>query len=198
MMTRAAIYARKSRPEGSSEDVEVANQLRELKDHCDKQGWTYEVFTDLVSGRETKKRPQFDRMLKEAFMRHVDIVLVWKVDRFARSMTDFIYAVQQLDSSGVRFISLTQGVDTNRNNPTGKLLMHMLAAFAEFESDLISERIKAGIERRRAEGKPIGRQRVDIDHKWVKELKNEDGLSIRAISKIVGCSRGTVHRLLKI
>lgn len=200
---KAGIYARRSRagtPGSRFEkqlEAEVENQVRELKQYCDNHGWEYKVYADLSPGGKQDNRLQYLQLLEDARMRKIDAVVVWKLDRFSRNITDFLMTVGQLDADGVRFISATQGIDTNKASPTSRLLMNILAAFAQFESELISERIKAGIERRRAEGKAIGRQRIDIDPDWVKELKNDDGLSIRAISEIVGCSRGTVHRLLK-
>jgi putative DNA-invertase from lambdoid prophage Rac len=190
---KVAIYARVS----TLDQQDLDNQLKPLNDYVNNKKWELvNIYTDHASGGSTKKRPQFQLMMKDAFEGKFQIVLVWKIDRFARSMQDFAYHIGELDRMDIRFISITQGIDSDKQSPSGRLLMNMMAAFAEFERELIRERINASIATRKAKGEPIGRARVmvNIDEIW--ELK-EKGISIRGISKLLEIDKMVVMRRLK-
>jgi DNA invertase Pin-like site-specific DNA recombinase len=149
---RAAIYARVS-----TVDQDNAIQVRELTEYVERRGWHLAgTYQDQMSGAKAS-RPGLDRLMAHARQRHFDTVLVWKLDRFGRSLVDCVSSIQELTSLDVRFVATSQGLDTDETNPASKLLMHILAAVAEFERQLISERTLAGVRAARARGKSLGR-----------------------------------------
>ena len=133
----AAIYARVS-----TADQDYQMQLAEAREYARRMGWTVVEYTEKVSA--VKKRPELDRLMEDARLKRIDVVLVWKLDRFGRSVRDLTENILKLDRAGVRFVSLTQGIDTDRRNPMSKLVLHIMAAFAEFERGLIAERTASG------------------------------------------------------
>src|SRR5579864_2155409 len=150
---KAAIYARVS-----TQDQNCEMQLKELREYCQRRGWeiTSEYVDNGWSGVKAR-RPELDRLMADARQRRCDVVLVWKLDRWGRSLAHLVQTVQELSGLGVRFVAVTQNIDTDENNPRARLLMHLMAAFAEFERDLIRERVKAGVLNARAKGKQLGR-----------------------------------------
>jgi DNA invertase Pin-like site-specific DNA recombinase len=135
---KAAIYARVS-----TADQFCQMQLTELRGFAERMGWATVEYVEKASTRG--KRPVFDALMAEAKMRRFDVVLVWKLDRFGRSVRQLVENIQALDQLGIRFVAPSQSIDTDQKNPTGRLLMHILAAVAEFERDLIRERVMGGI-----------------------------------------------------
>jgi len=189
---RVGIYARVS-----TADQNCAQQLRDLRAYCKARGWTVEgEYVDHgVSGTKAT-RPEMDRLMDAARRRSIDAVMVWKLDRWGRSMSHFVASVQELDNLGVRFIAMTQGIDTDKGNAAGRLLMNVLAAFADFEHELIVERTLAGLARARREGKTLGRPRKVLDREKVRQL-HAKGLGVRAIAaQLGGVSHMSVHRIL--
>jgi len=174
----AVIYARVS-----TEDQTCAMQIRELREYAARAGWTLlnEYVDRGVSGAKAN-RPALKKLMTDARMKRFDAVIVWKLDRFGRSVQQLIENVQLLDSSGVRFVSITQGIDTDEKNPCGRLLLHLLASLAEFERETILERVRAGIANAKAEGKHCGRPVRVFDRVKAVELRT-GGLSWRAIAK---------------
>jgi DNA invertase Pin-like site-specific DNA recombinase len=143
------------------------------------------------------KRPALDDLMSAARQRKVDAIVVWKIDRWARSIKHFVSSVQELFSLEVRFVAITQGIDTDESNPGSKLLMNILASFAEFEHDLIVERTLAGLATARAKGRIGGRRCRVINREEVRELHSQ-GLGSRAIAKqLGGVSHMTIARILK-
>jgi DNA invertase Pin-like site-specific DNA recombinase len=136
---KVAIYARVS-----SKKQEYEMQLRDLHELALRNSWEPVEYLEKASGKSGRKRPVLEQLLTDAKARRFDIVLVWKIDRFGRSVRDFVQNVQVLDLAGVRFFSMTDGIDTDKRNPAATLLMHVMAAFAEFEATLIQERTAAG------------------------------------------------------
>jgi putative DNA-invertase from lambdoid prophage Rac len=137
----AAIYARVS-----TTDQTNAIQIRELKDYVERRGWTLAgVYQDQMSGAKVS-RPGLDQLMADARLRRFDAVVVWKLDRFGRSLVHCVSGIQELASMGIRFLATSQGLDTDESNPASKLLLHILAAVAQFERELIHERVSAGIE----------------------------------------------------
>src|SRR6266853_1666799 len=145
---RVGIYARVS-----TTDQKCSQQLTELKKYCRFRNWKVEgEYVDHgVSGTKAS-RPAMNRLMDKAKIGHVDAIAVWKLDRWGRSVTHFTASVRELDNLGVRFIAVTQGIDTDKSTPGGRLMMNILASFAEFERDIIVERTLDGLARARREG----------------------------------------------
>ena len=172
------------------QDSEV--QLRELREYVELRGWQItEIYTDSVSGTKNS-RPGLDKLMSDAARRRFDVVVVWRFDRFARSVSHLLRALEQFQSLGIDFISLSENVDTS--TPTGKMIFTVLGAVAELERSLIVERVKAGIRNARAKGKKLGRPRADVRESQIEALR-ASGASWRAIAKEMGVGVGTVHRI---
>src|SRR5262249_8971102 len=136
---KIAIYTRVSTADQNQE-----LQLRELQDYASRHGWqVQEIYSDTISGASTS-RPALNRLMDDARARKLDIVLCWKLDRFGRSLRDCLNNLHELDSHGVRFIAITQGLDTDGENPASRFMLHVLGAAAQFERELIRERSAAG------------------------------------------------------
>jgi putative DNA-invertase from lambdoid prophage Rac len=184
-----AIYARVS-----TTDQDCCMQIKELREYCKRRRWT--ITTEYVdhgwSGSKAS-RPQLDLLMNAARLRKFDAVVVWKLDRWGRSVAHLVNSVQELACLGVRFLAVTQNIDTDESNPMSRLLLHMMAAFAEFERELIRERVKAGLERVKADGQELGRPRVVFDKEKVRKLRQQ-GKSIRHIATTLKLSHGVVQR----
>jgi DNA invertase Pin-like site-specific DNA recombinase len=169
-------------------------QLRELREYCQRRGWTVSAeYVDVgVSGAKTS-RPQLNKLMADAKQRRFDSILVWKLDRFGRSLKHLVSALCEFEALGVAFVSLRDSFDLT--TPAGRLMFNMVASFAEFERDLIRERVKAGIANRRAKGFRVGRKPVSIDSVKLQALRSE-GRTIREIATSLGCSRSLVHKTL--
>ena len=192
---RAAIYARVS-----TSDQNNSIQIRELTEYVERRGWELvSVYQDTMSGAKVS-RPGLDRLMADARQRRFDAVLVWKLDRFGRSLVHCVGGIQELASLGVRFIATSQGLDTDESNPASKLLLHILAAVAQFERELIRERVSAGMRSAKAKGtrsgKPIGRPKRIFDREEVRQLR-QNGLPIDAIARQMKLGVGTVLRALQ-
>lgn len=141
---RGAIYVRVSRA-----DQNCALQLRELHDYAAQHGWpVVGVYQDVISGAKAH-RPALTALMNDARAKKFDCLLIWKSDRFGRSLVDCLNRIRDLETDGVRFIATTQGLDTDQRNPVSRLLLHLLGAAAEFEGSLILERSRAGQRRYR-------------------------------------------------
>ena len=180
----------------STQDQNSNLQRAELEQYIEARGWEKtEVYEDVMSGAKSG-RPGLTRLLKDARRRVFDAVAVWKLDRFGRSVAQLVENVQTLDFYGVRFIAVTQGIDTDKHNPTSRLLLHMMAAIAEFERELIKERVHAGLKAAKKAGTVLGRPKRVFDRNQVHGLRAQ-GLSIRQISERLEVGMGTVTRTLK-
>lgn len=188
---KTAIYARVS-----TTDQDCTQQLTALREYVATRGWTAagEYVDQAVSGAKDR-RPALDRLVQDARMRKVDCIVVWKLDRWGRSLIHLAASMDELRTMGVRFIAVTQGIDTDQTSATGKLLMNILASFAEFERELIKERTAAGVARARKEGKTIGRPRLVVDRQKVLDMRAA-GMSLRAIAQQTGSSAASVLRIL--
>jgi DNA invertase Pin-like site-specific DNA recombinase len=185
---RVALYARVSTHAGQNPEM----QLAELREYCTRRGWEIcgeFVDTGITGARE--RRPELDRMLAACRRRQVDAVVVYRYDRFARSLRQLVNALCEFDSLGIQFISLHEGVDTS--TPNGRLVFGIFASIAEFERELIRERVRSGIAAARAQGKRIGRPRRPVDAGRVRELRAL-GWSWAQIARELGAGLGTVHR----
>jgi DNA invertase Pin-like site-specific DNA recombinase len=184
---KAAIYARVS-----TQDQQCEMQLTELRSYVERMGWDGVEYVEKASGKAGAKRPELTRLMNDAQQRRVDVVLVWKLDRFGRSVQEFVDRVLALDRAGVRFIAVTQGIDTDQGSPAGKLLMHILAAIAEFERDLIRERVKAGVAEAKRKGKHCGRPKKVFRRDEAVNLRRK-GMSWRKIAEVLGVPQATVR-----
>ena len=188
MKTAAAIYARVS-----TDDQDCALQLTELRGYCKRQGWQFFEYIDKASGKQGARRPKMDEMMKDANFKRFDVVIVWKLDRFGRSLQDLIANIQTLELAHIRFIALTQNIDTDIRTPTGRLLFHIMGAFAEFERDLIVERTKAGMAEAKRQGVHVGRPLRLFHRERAREMRVAK-MSWSAIAKEFNVSVMTVRR----
>jgi len=188
-----ALYARVS-----TSDQDCALQLLELRQVARNRGWA--IVSEYVdqgwSGR-TNDRPALNRLMDALPYGGIDLVLVWKIDRFGRSVADLVRNIQILEAAGVRFCAVSQGIDTDQSNPTARLQLHILAAVAEFEAELIRERVKAGVEHAKKvgtrSGNPIGRP-VKVFRRDEALRLRAGGKSIREIARQLHVGKGTVER----
>ena len=189
MTTRVAIYARVST---TNHGQDVSLQTRELQQFAEARGWQVagEYVDAGVSGAKDS-RPELNRLMADAHKRRFDVVAVWRFDRFARSVSHLLRALETFKALGVEFVSLSEQVDTS--TPTGKMIFTVLGAVAELERSLIAERVRAGLRNARAKGKRLGRPRVDVDAARIARLR-ASGASWRAISTELRLSSGTAKR----
>ncbi len=184
----AALYARVSTLD---QDCEV--QLQDLRRFASQRFSAYREYVDAgVSGTQ-RRRPQLDALMRDARRHLFDVVLVWKFDRFARSLKHLIESLDDFSSLGIDFVSYTEGVDTT--TPSGQLLFHIVGAVAQFERDLIAERVRAGMAHARAMGKHIGRPRAKVDAEQITRMRNEN-LSLRGIATRLAIPVSRVRRAL--
>lgn len=189
MTTRAAIYARVSTL-GNGQSTEM--QLRELREYCERRGWQIAgEYVDVGISGAKDKRPQLDLMMSNAHKRLFDIVAVWKFDRFARSVSHLLRALDTFRVLGIEFVSLSESLDTA--TPAGRMVFTVLGAVAELERSLIGERVRAGLRNARAKGKTLGRPRKIVDAARIAELRKQGG-SWRKIARQEGCSTRTARR----
>ncbi len=188
---KAAIYARVSTA-NNSQDPEV--QLRELREYCQRRGWEIaSEFMDMGVSGSKDSRPQLNRLMADAHRRRFDAVVVWKFDRFARSVSHLLRALETFKALGIEFVSLSEQVDTS--TPTGRMIFTVLGAVAELERSLIAERVRAGLRNARAKGKRLGRPPMVVDRAEIARLRGQ-GRSVRQIAAELGCSHGVVHKIL--
>ena len=191
MTTRVAIYARVST---TNHGQDVTLQTRELQQFAEARGWRLvDSYLDLGISGSKDKRPELDRLMADAHRRKFDVVIVWKCDRFARSVSHLLRALETFNALGISFVSLSEQMDTT--TPTGKMVFTVLGAVAELERSLIAERVRAGLRNARAKGKTLGRPRVAVDAAGIGRLRSQ-GRSIREIAEELGYSRSLVHKTL--
>jgi len=175
------------------QDAEV--QLRELREYAAAREWIItEVYTDTVSGSKDS-RPGLNRLMADAQRRRFDAVLVWKLDRFGRSLRHLVNALAEFEALGLSFISLRDNLDLG--TPSGRLMFQIIGAMAEFERSLIQERVRAGLRNAKAKGKKLGRPRVIVNVEEIAELR-EQGLSWAQITHQTGASKGTAQRVVAV
>ena len=165
---KIAIYARVSKRDQNPENQRIA-----LVDYVERQKWDYDVFMEKESSRKT--RPIKYALMQRLRHKEFDAVIVWKLDRWARSSIELLNEITELHDKGINFISLQDNI--NLSTSGGKLQFQILCAFAEFERSIISERTCAGLDRARAEGKPIGKRGKD------KKVRRKSGYYLRWAKK---------------
>ena len=185
-----AIYARVSTTDQTAE-----NQLLDLRRYVSERAWTVagEFIDSGVSGTK-ESRPALDRLMDAARKRKFDVVLVWRFDRFARSVKHLVLALDELRGLGIQFVSYQENVDTSSS--LGQAIFTIIAAMAELERNIIVERVHAGLKRARSQGKRIGRPRAVVDLERAQKMQ-EQGLSVRTIARRLGLPRSTVARVIK-
>jgi DNA invertase Pin-like site-specific DNA recombinase len=188
---KAAIYARVST---TNQGQDVTLQTRELRQFAEARGWEIagEYVDAGVSGSKDS-RPELNRLMADAHKRRFAVVCVWRFDRFARSVSHLLRALETFRALGIEFVSYSEQMDTS--TPAGKMVFTVLGAVAELERSLIVERVRAGLRNARAKGKTLGRPRVAVDVARISLLRAQ-GRSIRDIADELGCSRSLVHKTL--
>lgn len=183
---RAAIYARVSTfDKGQNPET----QLLQLREYAERRGFDLvKEYVDYASG-STEQREEYQKMLGQVRKRKIDVVLVWRYDRFARSTQALVNALKEFQSLGVDFVSYQENIDTT--TPQGEMVFNIMASLAQFESSLISERVKAGMARAKARGKNISRPPLSkVKQQQIADLYAQN-FSINQISKKLGISYGS-------
>lgn len=187
---RAAIYARVS-----TTDQSAQMQLDVLREYAQRRNLDIvDEFVDHGISGAKEKRPQLDQLMDGARKRLFDIVLVYRFDRFARSVKHLVTALEEFSNLGIEFLSYSENLDTS--TPMGRAMFSIIGALAELERNLIVERSKEGQKRARARGIHVGRPRKAVNSEEVLYLRQQ-GLSLRAIGRKVGVSTTIVSRVLK-
>lgn len=190
-LIRAALYARISTL-NHGQDPEV--QLGELREYCQRRGFAiaHEYVDRGISGSR-ERRPALDKLLADCRKRLVDAVVVYRYDRFARSLRQLVNALEEFRSLGIDFISIREGTDTS--TPNGRLVFGIFASIAEFERELIRDRVRSGLAAAKAKGKRVGRPRVAVDVRRIESLRRQ-GRSWAEITRETGVSKGTAQRAI--
>src|SRR5204863_5997869 len=181
---RAAIYARVS-----TFDQEPENQLQELRRYTEARGWASVEYVDRGVSGSKDRRPALDTLIRDAKRRKFDVLVCWRLDRLGRNLKHLITLLEDFQALGIDFVSLAEGMDAT--TPAGKLQMHILGAIAEFERGRIQERVLAGLQRARTQGKRLGRPRARVP---AERLQRVAGLPIDDAARALGVSRSTVKR----
>ena len=192
-MKTAAIYARVS-TNGQTTD----NQVRELRKVARRHGWkiSAEYIDHGISGSKGRdKRPELDKLLKAANRREFSIIMSWSVDRLGRSLQHLVGFLDEIHAKGVDLYLHQQNIDTS--TPSGKAMFQMAGVFAEFERSMIQERVRAGLERAREQGKVLGRPKVSPRIETLIRQKRCKGMGILKIAREVGVGTSVVQRVLK-
>jgi DNA invertase Pin-like site-specific DNA recombinase len=186
---RAALYARVS-----TGQQDHALQLDALKRAAEHRDWDFDWYIDQASGAGVTL-PERARLMADAQAGKIDVVAAWRFDRFARSTSDLLAALDTFNAIGVEFISLQEGIDTT--TPTGRMVFTIIGALAEFEKNLIRERVVAGLQAAKKRGKVLGRPRVAVDIQRALQLRRE-GRSWRITAKTLGVKTTTLRRAIQV
>ena len=190
---KVAIYTRVSTADQHPEMQEL-----ELRDYVASRNWTiHRIYCDKGVSGAVEKRPGLDAMMTDCRRRKVDVVIVWKFDRFARSLKQLLNALELFRQLGIGFVSCTEAIDTSL--PHGEMLFQIIGAIAQWERSLIVERVKAGLQHARQQGKRLGRPSLlELKPDEVKKLRNErkrNHVPFRELAKKYGVSLWTAHHL---
>lgn len=184
---RVAVYVRVS-----TSDQKTELQLYEIREYCLRRGWSgFEVYEDKASGTSTD-RVALTKLLSDVRAKRVDLVICWKLDRFFRSLKSLVVTLQELAENNVEFIAIRDNIDMTTSS--GRLMTHIIGAFAEFEASIIRERVKAGLQNARAKGVKLGRRKTRDDARI--HAMRARGFTQREISKHLGISIGSVNASL--
>jgi DNA invertase Pin-like site-specific DNA recombinase len=186
---RIGIYARVS-----TKDQSCELQVRDLRSYCTARGFDLvREYVDVGQSGAKDSRPELNKLMDDARKRQFDAIVVWRFDRFARSTKHLLSALEEFRSMGIQFISYQENIDTS--SALGQALFTIVSAVAQFERDLIRERVSAGIRNARANGKKLGRPKATVDRERILELKAQ-GRSLREIATSLGVGYGTVRARL--
>jgi len=195
MTTKVALYCRVST---STKDQTTENQLRELTAYCDRMDYeVVKVYEDEVSGAKTReRRPAYNEMCKDAFLKKFDIIIGWDVSRFGRSMKEFISFLSDCDDRDIGVIAVKNGLDSQSSS--GRMMLKMIGVMEEWNREMLIERTNAGLARTVANGTKLGRKSVltPSSKREITTLR-DNGLSIQRIADEIGINRGAVQRFLK-
>jgi DNA invertase Pin-like site-specific DNA recombinase len=195
MTTKVALYCRVST---STKDQTTENQLRELTAYCDRMDYQVtKIYEDQISGAKTReKRPAYNELCKDAFLKKFDVVIAWDVSRFGRSLKEFVSFLADMDDKGIGVVAVKNGLDTSSS--TGKMMMKMIGVMEEWNREMLVERTKSGLARTVANGTKLGRKKITNPRMTAQiiSLRNENK-SIRAIATMVGVSTATIQRELR-
>ncbi|PCJ54649.1 MAG: resolvase [Planctomycetota bacterium] len=173
----------------------VENQKRDLLRYCEARGLEiFYIYADEGVSGSKSSRPALDKLMDDARNHLFEMVLVWKFDRFARSTTHLLNALNEFKDLGLDFVSFSEGIDTSTS--VGKMVFVFLSGIAEFEKNLIIERTKAGLQRAKQEGRKLGRPFKGFDMETACELRKE-GYSYRDIAEMLEISTGKIFKALK-
>jgi DNA invertase Pin-like site-specific DNA recombinase len=193
---RVAIYARVST---ANNGQDPAMQTRELHEYSRRRGWSVAgEYVDIGISGSKEKRPDLDRLMADAHRRRFDVIVVWKFDRFARSVSHLLRALETFRALGIEFVSFSEQLDTS--TPAGKLVFTVLGAVAELERSLIGERVRAGMRNARLKGRKIGRPPLTALNQETRQAiilahSNHEG-SLRGLAARFSTSLGTVQRII--
>lgn len=188
---RAAVYLR-----CSTKSQETEMQEMEIRDYVSRRGWECKIYRDTGQSGAKESRPALDSLLSDVRKRRVDVLVVWALDRLARSLKQLLSIAEECRSLGVDLVSLRQNVDTTL--PAGRLTFQVLGAVAEFEREMLRTRVKAGLEMARRNGKRLGRpalRRFDSAEKAEIRLLRKNGTSVRSLAKQYGTTQYIISKL---
>jgi len=192
MMKHVAIYARVSTGEQTPD-----NQLRDLRAVAERMGWqVVEEFVDHgISGAKGRdQRPAYDRLYRAILRRELDLLMAWSVDRLGRSLQQLVALLSDLQAKGVDLYLHQQGIDTT--TPAGTAMFQLCGVFAQFERAMIQDRVKAGLERARAQGKRLGRPHIPDRVEQAIRAARQQGKGIKKIAIELGVGVSTVQRVV--
>jgi len=188
-MSRAGLYARVS----TNDQRTLSMQSRAMREYAARRGWTIAVQVREV-GSGAAKREAREKLLEAARRREIDVVLVWRLDRWGRSVTDLLATLQELEHPGMGFVSLTEALDLT--TPTGRAMAGLLAVFAAFEREILGERTRAGLAHALQNGKRLGRPATAAIHAAEIRKLHCAGVSKSEIARRVQVGRTSVRRIL--
>lgn len=187
---RAALYARVS----TQEQQTLKMQITQLRRFCKERGWSIELELQEVGSGADTDRPKRAEIIRAARQKKIDLLLVWKLDRWGRSLLDLIHTLQELQELDIGFVSMTEALDLT--TPTGRAMAGLLGVFAEFEREILKERIKAGIAQAKKDGTHCGRPRSASKKSDAVVQLYRKKTSLRQISSELGMSRSSARRIL--
>jgi len=188
-MFRAGLYARVS----TNDQQTIPLQIRSLREYAARRGWTIAIQVKEV-GSGASERQLREKLLEAARRRQIDLVLVWRLDRWGRSVADLLATLQELDHLGVGFVSLTEALDLT--TPAGRAMAALLAVFAEFEREILRERVRAGLAHARQKGKRLGRPATAALQTVEIRKLHHAGISKSEIARRLRIGRTSVRRIL--
>jgi DNA invertase Pin-like site-specific DNA recombinase len=187
---RAALYARVS----TQDQQTIPLQTRALREYSERRGWTIALQVKEI-GSGASQREKREQLLEAARRREIDVVLVWKLDRWGRSVSDLLATLQELEHLGVGFVSLTEALDLT--TPAGRAMAGLLAVFAEFEREILRERVRAGLAHARQNGQRLGRPLTAALHADRARKLYRAGIAKAEIARRLQIGRTSVSRILK-